>query len=111
VRVSGQADELIGRLDEIFRSHGGVLAERHIILAPDIEGRNTNLAGRNVEIVVNGAVPIERRGKGSWLGKPQRGLVNEVFGTRGSNASRSLRAPSASKSDSGEPARSRKKRT
>jgi hypothetical protein len=37
VCMSGQADELIGRLDEIFRSHGGILAERHIVLAPDIQ--------------------------------------------------------------------------
>src|SRR6476620_2688208 len=48
-------------------------------LAPNVEGRNANLASGNVEIVVNGAVPIERRGKGSWLGKPLRSLVNEVF--------------------------------
>jgi hypothetical protein len=79
VRMFGQANELIGRFDKIFRSHGGVLAERHVVLAPDVEGRNANLAGGNAEIVVNGAIPIERRGKGSWLGKPLRSLVNEVF--------------------------------
>ena len=76
VRMSGQAKELIGRFDKIFRSHGGVLAERHIVLAPDVESRNANLASGNVEIVVNGAIPIECRGKGSWLGKPLRSLVN-----------------------------------
>jgi hypothetical protein len=48
-------------------------------LAPNVEGRNANLASGNVEIVVNGAIPIECRGKGSWLGKPLRSLVNEVF--------------------------------
>ena len=79
VRMSGQANKLIGCFDEILRSHGGVLAECHVVLAPDVEGRNANLASGNVEIVVNGAVPIERRGKGSWLGKPLRSLVNEVF--------------------------------
>ena len=79
VRMSGQANELIGRFDKIFRSHGGVLAERHVVLAPNVEGRNANLASGKVEIIVNGAIPIERRGKGSWLGKAQRSLVNEVF--------------------------------
>ena len=79
VRMSGQAKELIGRFDKIFRSHGGVLAERHVVLAPDVESRNANLASGNVEIVVNGAIPIEGRRKGSWLGKPLRSLVNEVF--------------------------------
>ena len=48
-------------------------------LAPNVEGRNANLASGNVEIVVNGAIPIECRGKGSWLGKPLRSLVNEIF--------------------------------
>ena len=111
VRMSGQANELIGCFDEILRSYSGVLAERHVILAPDVEGRNANLASENVEIVVNGAIPIECRGKGSWLGKPLRSLVNEVFQHARVNAARSLRAPSASKADSGEPSRSRKKRT
>jgi propanediol utilization protein len=72
VRMSGQANKLIGCFDEILRSHGGVLAERHVVLAPDVEGRNANLASGNVEIVVNGAIPVECRGKGSWLGKPLR---------------------------------------
>ena len=76
--MSGQANELIGCLDEILRSHGGILAERHVVLAPDVDGRNANLPSGNVEIVVNGAIPIECRGKGSWLGKPLRSLVNEV---------------------------------
>jgi propanediol utilization protein len=76
VRMSGQANKLIGCFDEILRSHGGVLAERHVVLAPDVEGRNANLAGGNVEIIVNGAIPIQYRGKGSWLGKPLRSLVN-----------------------------------
>ena len=81
VRMSGQAKELIGRrFDKIFRSHGGVLAERHIVLAPDVESRNANLASGYVEIVVNGAIPIERRRKGSWLGEPLRSLLNEVIG-------------------------------
>ena len=75
---AGQANKLIGCFDEIPRSHG-VLAERHVVLTPDVEGRNANLASGNAEIVVNGAIPIECRGKGSWLGKPQRSLVNEVF--------------------------------
>jgi hypothetical protein len=74
--MSGQANKLIGCFDEILRSHGGVLAERHVVLAPDVEGRNANLAGGNVEIIVNGAIPIQCRGKGSWLGKPLRSLVN-----------------------------------
>jgi hypothetical protein len=79
VRMPGQANELIGCFDEIHRSHSGVLAERHVVLAPDVEGRNANLACGNVEIVVNGAIPIQCRGKGSWLGKPLRSLVNQVF--------------------------------
>lgn len=74
--MSGQANELIGRFDEIPRSHGGVLAERYVVLAPDVEGRSANLASGNVEIVVNGPIPIQYRGKGSWLGKPLRGLIN-----------------------------------
>jgi hypothetical protein len=44
VRMPGQTNELIGRFDKNFRSHGGVLAERHVVLAPDVEGRNANLA-------------------------------------------------------------------
>jgi hypothetical protein len=75
VRMSSQANKLIRCFDEILRSHGGVLAERHVVLAPNVEGRNANLASGNVEIVVNGAIPIECRGKGSWLGKPMRGQV------------------------------------
>ena len=55
VRMSGQANKLIGCFDEILRSHGGVLAERHVVLAPDVEGRNANLASGNAEIVANGA--------------------------------------------------------
>jgi len=77
--MSDQANEFIGCFDEIPRSHGGVLAECHVVLAPDVEGRDSNLAGGNLEIVVDGAVPIERRGKGSWLGKPLHSLVNQVF--------------------------------
>lgn len=69
VRMSSQANKLIGCFDKMLRSHGGVLAERHVVLAPNVEGRNANLASGNVEIVVNGAIPIECRGKGSWLGK------------------------------------------
>src|SRR5258707_3373636 len=62
--MSGQANELIGRFDEIPRSHGGVLAERHVVLAPDVEGRSANLASGNVEIVVNGPIPISVSRKG-----------------------------------------------
>jgi hypothetical protein len=40
--------------------------ECHVVLTPDVEGRDSNLAGGNLEIVVDGAIPIERRGKGSW---------------------------------------------
>jgi hypothetical protein len=79
VRMSSQANKLIGCFDEILRSHGGVLAERHVVLAPDVESRNANLANGNVEIVVTGAIPIECRPTGSRLGKPLRSLVNEVF--------------------------------
>ena len=33
VRMSSQANKLIGCFDEILRSHSGVLAERHVGLA------------------------------------------------------------------------------
>jgi hypothetical protein len=66
-------------LTKSFRSHGGVLAERNVVLAPDVEGRNANLASGNVEIIVNDAIPIQCRGKSSWFGKPPRGLVNKVL--------------------------------
>jgi hypothetical protein len=79
VRMSGQANKFIGCLDEILRSHGGVLAERHVFFTPDVEGRNADLASGNVEIVVDGAIPVERRAKGSWLAKPLRSLVNQIF--------------------------------
>jgi hypothetical protein len=107
--MSGQANEFVGGFDEIPRSHGGVLAERHVVLAPDVEGRNANLASGNVEIIVNGAIPIQCRGKGSWLGKPLRSLVNEVV--RHARVECSAQPSGSSKADSGEPSRSRKKRT
>ena len=111
VHMSGQANKLIGCFDEILRSHGGVLAERHVVFAPDVEGRNTNLASGNVEIIVNGAIPIQCRGKSSWFGKPPRGLANKVLRHARVECGAQPSAPSASKADSGEPSRSRKKRT
>jgi hypothetical protein len=46
VRMSGQANELIGCFNEILRSHRGILAERHVVFAPDVEvGTQTSPAG------------------------------------------------------------------
>jgi hypothetical protein len=111
VRMSGQANELIGRFDKIFRSHGGVLAERHVVLAPDVEGRNANLAGGNVEIVVMARYQLSVAERAPGSASLCAASSTRSFGTRGSNAARSLRAPPASKANSGEPSRSRKKRT
>jgi hypothetical protein len=110
VRMSGKANKSIGCFDESVCSHGGVLAERHVVLAPDVEGRNANLASGNVEIIVNGSIPIECRGKSSRLGKPLRSLVNQAF--RHARVERNAQPPgSVGKAASGEPSSSRKKRT